>query len=68
MSMAMASLEYSLPDLLERAGCTLRSRNRADCPQCGGRRTLSFTEELFCCHHVACPSFCTTRRERVYIT
>ena len=52
--MTVAALDYAMPELLERAGCTLRGRNRADCPRCGARRTVSYTEEVFCCHHAGC--------------
>ena len=52
--MTTVTLEYSMPQLLERAGCTLRGRNRADCQRCGARRTVSYTEEVFCCHHAGC--------------
>src|SRR5207249_4584058 len=52
--MTVAALDYAMPELLERAGCTLRGRNRGDCPRCGGRRTVSYTEEVFCCHHAGC--------------
>ena len=31
MTTVMAALEYPMPELLERAGCSLRGRNRADC-------------------------------------
>ena len=49
-----AAVNYPLSELLTRAGCTLRGRNRGDCPRCGGRRTVSYTEEVFCCHHAGC--------------
>src|SRR6266571_2627065 len=52
--MTTVTLEYSMPQLLERAGCKLRGRNRGDCPRCGSRRTVSYTEEVFCCHHAGC--------------
>lgn len=45
---------YPIPDLLERAGARLRGRNRADCPLCGGQRTVSYSDELYCCHHAGC--------------
>jgi hypothetical protein len=45
---------HPLPNLLERAGATLRGRNRADCPLCGGRRTVSYSEEVYCCHRAGC--------------
>ena len=41
-------------ELLELAGCTLRGRNRADCGKCKGRRTISYSDEVFCCHHAGC--------------
>ena len=50
----MTAVEYPLRELLERAGATLRGRNRADCPSCKGRRTVSYSEEVFCCHHAGC--------------
>jgi ribosomal protein L37AE/L43A len=52
--MSTTAVEYGLMELLERAGCKLRGRNRVDCPRCGGRRTVSFTDELYCCHHAGC--------------
>jgi ribosomal protein L37AE/L43A len=52
--MSVTAVDYGLADLLQRAGAQIRGRNRADCPRCGGRQTVSFTEELFCCHHAAC--------------
>src|SRR5207302_5098620 len=48
------STVYTVPELLERSGTRLIGRNRADCPHCGGRRTVSFTTELYCCHHAGC--------------
>ena len=48
------ALELSLPELLICAGATLRGRNRADCPRCKARRTVSYNGEVFCCHHVGC--------------
>jgi hypothetical protein len=50
----MSAPELSMPELLARAGAMLRGRNRADCPRCGARRTISYTEEVFCCHHAGC--------------
>ncbi len=41
---------YDMPFLLERYGARLVGRNRADCPQCGGWRTISYTDEVFFCH------------------
>ncbi len=51
---SMTAVQYDLADLLQRAHAKIRGRNRADCPRCGGRQTVSFTEELFCCHHAGC--------------
>lgn len=44
----------TLANLLEQAGARLRSAKRADCPRCGGRRTIAYTEETFFCHHFGC--------------
>jgi hypothetical protein len=52
--MTAMTLEYSLSELLERAGCALRGHNRADCAKCKGRRTVSYSDEVFCCHHAGC--------------
>ncbi len=46
--------QYDVPELLTRAGATLRGRNRADCPRCGKRRTVSYATEVFHCHHTGC--------------
>ena len=46
--------EYSLPDLLGRAGARRITDKRADCPRCGGRRTVSYTDELFHCFQAGC--------------
>ena len=46
--------QYNVPSLLVRTGATLRPRGRADCPQCGKRRTISHTEEVFNCHEATC--------------
>ena len=46
--------QYDVPTLLVRAGATLRSKGRADCPRCGKRRTISHTEEVFNCHESTC--------------
>ncbi len=46
--------QYYVPSLLVRAGATLRPRGRADCPRCHSRRTVSFTPQLFHCHHEGC--------------
>ena len=43
-----------VPELLEVAGARLRGPKRADCPRCGGKRTVSFTDETFFCHHADC--------------
>ncbi len=42
----------TMPDLLERAGFTLRGAKRADCAHCSGssRGTVSFTDEVAYCH------------------
>ena len=42
--------DNALVDLLTQTDVRLRSRNRGDCPKCGGRRTISFTDECFYCH------------------
>ena len=52
--MSTGETHYELPDLLVRAGATLRGRNRADCPRCGKRRTVSYATEVFHCHHTGC--------------
>ena len=52
--MPVAEIQFSVPELLTRAGATLRGRNRADCPRCHRKRTVSYTEELYFCHHVGC--------------
>jgi ribosomal protein L37AE/L43A len=52
--MTAVAVEFPLVALLERAGATLRSRSRADCPRCGGKRTISHTDEVFYCHHAGC--------------
>ena len=54
MTTAPTALEYSMPELLERAGCPLRGRNRADCARCKGWRTVSYNDQVFCCHHAGC--------------
>jgi len=46
--------DYQLIDLLVQAGAQLRGPKRADCPRCGGRRTVAYTEETFFCHHGGC--------------
>lgn len=47
--------QYALTDLLRLAGAQLRG-NRADCPVCHSRRTVSYDGHrgLFCCHHAGC--------------
>ena len=52
--MPVVQIQYDVPELLRRAGVTLRSRNRADCPKCGKRRTVSYATEVFYCHHTGC--------------
>ena len=52
--MSVTAVDFNLADLLRQAGAQIRGRNRADCPRCGGRQTVSLTEELFCCHHAGC--------------
>jgi len=47
-------IEYTLLELLKRAGARLVSNRRADCPRCSGRRTIAFTQESFFCHHEGC--------------
>ena len=46
--------QYDLRELLERAGARLVGPNRADCPRCSGKRTVSYHGELFCCHYAGC--------------
>jgi hypothetical protein len=50
----MTATEFELAELLERAGARLVSDRRADCPKCGGRRTVSYLQEVFCCHRAGC--------------
>lgn len=45
---------WVLPRLLEQAGARLAGRNRADCPECNSKRTVSYSDELYCCHHAGC--------------
>ena len=52
--MKTAQTKYDVPELLTRAGVTLRGPRRADCPECHRKRTVSYTEELYFCHHVGC--------------
>ena len=52
--MIAPSIEYTLLELLKRAGARLVSNRRADCPRCSGRRTIAFTQETFFCHHAGC--------------
>ena len=42
-----------LPEFLVQAGAQLQGPKRADCPRCGGRRTTSYTDEVFHCHKCA---------------
>ena len=42
-----------LPELLVQAGAQLRGPKRADCPRCGGLRSISYTDEVFHCHKCA---------------
>lgn len=51
---ATAQVEFSLPDLLRCAGARIVSERRADCPSCRGRRTISYTADVFNCHHAGC--------------
>jgi ribosomal protein L37AE/L43A len=46
--------QLDLHDSLQRAGARLASRGRADCPRCGKKRTVSYTGEVFFCHHADC--------------
>ena len=41
--------QYDLRALLELGGARPRA-SRHDCPRCGGRRTLTHTDEVFYCH------------------
>jgi ribosomal protein L37AE/L43A len=50
MSTPTTALKFSQAELLERVGATLRGHNRADCPWCGGRRTISYADEVYFCH------------------
>ena len=52
--MPVAQIQFDVPELLRRAGATLRGRNRADCPRCGKRRTVSYVTDVFHCHHTEC--------------
>lgn len=54
--MNAVTAESSVPELLERAGATLRSRNRADCPRCKRQRAVSFDESrgVYHCHGAGC--------------
>jgi hypothetical protein len=47
-------LAYSLAHLLERTGAKLVGRNRANCPECRSRRTISYTDRVYYCHHAGC--------------
>jgi hypothetical protein len=50
------SVQFEMSDLLERAGCRIHPRGRADCAKCEGRsrRTIAFTDETFFCHRDVC--------------
>jgi len=50
----MTATEFELAELLERAGARIVSERRADCPRCGGRRTVSYNADVFNCHHAGC--------------
>ena len=52
--MNVSQTQYAIPEPLTRAGATLRGRNRADCPRCQKKRTVSHTHELFNCHEATC--------------
>src|SRR5439155_6592446 len=45
---------FTVPKLLEHAGARLVSNRRANCPRCGTKRTVSYTDEVFNCHHAGC--------------
>jgi hypothetical protein len=47
--MSFTAIEYDLVDLLQQAGARIHGR-RADCPWCGGRRTISHADEVYYCH------------------
>ena len=49
----MPETVHNLPELLVQAGAQLRGPKRADCPRCEGRRTISYTDEVFNCHKCA---------------
>lgn len=50
----VVQIQYDVLELLRRAGATIRSRNRADCPRCGKRRAVSYATQVFHCHHTGC--------------
>lgn len=52
--MNAGAVPYDLPGLLVQAGARLVGRDRADCPKCGGKRTLAYRGEVFFCHHIGC--------------
>lgn len=54
MNATVTNADFIVPELLERMGARLGGRNRADCPHCKGKRTVSFTPEVFNCHHAGC--------------
>lgn len=47
--MSVTAVQSGIVELLEMAGARPRG-NRHDCPKCGGRRTITHTEECFYCH------------------
>ena len=52
--MPVTAVEYDVSQLLAKVGATLRGPRRADCPECRSKRTVSYTEKLYFCHHVGC--------------
>ena len=50
----VAQTQYEMSELLRQAGATLRGRNRADCPRCAKKRTISYATEVFTCHEGTC--------------
>ncbi len=49
----IAAAEHNVPALLEMNGAHVHGR-RADCPECGRPRAVSFSEAAFCCHGIDC--------------
>lgn len=47
--MSVTAVEYDLADLLRQVGARVHG-NRADCPCCRGRRTISRTDKVYFCH------------------